>query len=311
MSSSRAFALFLSTLSLRRATSPAGTDCRTGQFLSTLSLRRATSCCRCAAGLFRYFYPRSPCGERLSAWVKLRAFRSYFYPRSPCGERRHASTLRYGCTRFLSTLSLRRATVVLFVHFCDITISIHALLAESDGFGAAAGPAACNFYPRSPCGERLCRRCCYPTAGYFYPRSPCGERLSPEVQPVFSYGFLSTLSLRRATFALRVCVAFTQFLSTLSLRRATATARHVFSVDHISIHALLAESDCQTAWPGCLPGYFYPRSPCGERPEKARIMRAEVYFYPRSPCGERRKRRKVTGGYDRFLSTLCRILFRR
>ena len=33
----------------------------------------------------------------------------------------------------------------------------------------------------------------------------------------------------------------------------------------ISIHALLAESDCQTAWPGCLPGYFYPRSPCGER----------------------------------------------
>ena len=55
-----------------------------------------------------------------------------FYPRSPCGERRSPWGLCPAATKFLSTLSLRRATVVLFVHFCDITISIHALLAESD-----------------------------------------------------------------------------------------------------------------------------------------------------------------------------------
>ena len=34
-------------------------------------------------------------------------------------------------------------------------ISIHALLAESDGFGLARLVACANFYPRSPCGERL------------------------------------------------------------------------------------------------------------------------------------------------------------
>ena len=69
-----------------------------------------------------------------------------------------------------------------------VNISIHALLAESD---AGKGPAVKgyrNFYPRSPCGERLgtvaevaesdsrnkkCPRMIF----YFYPRSPCGERL--------------------------------------------------------------------------------------------------------------------------------------
>ena len=56
----------------------------------------------------------------------------------------------------------------------------------------------------------------------------------------------------------------------------------------ISIHALLAESDC-------LPvsafidraTYFYPRSPCGERHAARAALRAHRYFYPRSPCGER------------------------
>ena len=56
--------------------------------------------------------------------------------------------------KFLSTLSLRRATTC----YCS-------------------GSLICNFYPRSPCGER-------PLDGlrkrelhrHFYPRSPCGER---------------------------------------------------------------------------------------------------------------------------------------
>ena len=34
-------------------------------------------------------------------------------------------------------------------------ISIHALLAESDGSGPAWLASCLNFYPRSPCGERL------------------------------------------------------------------------------------------------------------------------------------------------------------
>ena len=78
-------------------------------------------------------------------------------------------------------------------------ISIHALLAESDADIAAILTEINNFYPRSPCGERLIstkkgqvlslflstlslRRATeywvggYGTAYNFYPRSPCGER---------------------------------------------------------------------------------------------------------------------------------------
>ena len=60
------------------------------------------------------------------------------------------------------------------------------------------------------------------TATYFYPRSPCGER------PVFGGTWIWK----------------SKFLSTLSLRRATNTVKNYRRVTiHISIHALLAESD--------------------------------------------------------------------
>ena len=36
--------------------------------------------------------------------------------------------------------------------------------------------------------------------------------------------------------------------------------------------------------------YFYPRSPCGERPVSSTPRMDRRYFYPRSPCGERRIR---------------------
>ena len=57
---------------------------------------------------------------------------------------------------------------------------------------------------------------------YFYPRSPCGERLTNVVSSAGTMGFLSTLSLRRAT-----------------VNTADKEARKRL----ISIHALLAESD--------------------------------------------------------------------
>ena len=127
-------------------------------FLSTLSLRRATSSGFAWLASRPYFYPRSPCGERLmygmilliiflflstlslrratTALAVLLMFNLYFYPRSPCGERRvHYDNYNLHCvisihallaesdtmpsvrhlnqTRFLSTLSLRRATDLL------------------------------------------------------------------------------------------------------------------------------------------------------------------------------------------------------
>ena len=57
-----------------------------------------------------YFYPRSPCGERLHIVGGAGNNTIHFYPRSPCGERRRSKTHD------------RHKT----------TISIHALLAESD-----------------------------------------------------------------------------------------------------------------------------------------------------------------------------------
>ena len=64
-----------------------------------------------------------------------------FYPRSPCGERRTTASNRHNSRRFLSTLSLRRATPAGAWRGCGRIISIHALLAESD---------LCNFTPLEP-----------------------------------------------------------------------------------------------------------------------------------------------------------------
>ena len=56
-----------------------------------------------------------------------------FYPRSPCGERPVVDNIVFVPGQFLSTLSLRRATTVETLIWDVIAISIHALLAESDG----------------------------------------------------------------------------------------------------------------------------------------------------------------------------------
>ena len=168
----------------------------------------------------------------------------YFYPRSPCGERRRKGPRCQGLSEFLSTLSLRRATLTNYhftviltflstlslrraTGFCDLepirnAISIHALLAESDHGFLRGLPKEHLFLStlslrRATCGRRVG----LPVAGHFYPRSPCGER---------------------HTTTITICTA-SKFLSTLSLRRAT----DIISIEccslKISIHALLAESD--------------------------------------------------------------------
>ena len=148
-------------------------------------------------------------------------------------------------SRFLSTLSLRRATALDRLKSQATVISIHALLAESD---------------RRP--DRLWRA----YHGNFYPRSPCGERLKPVRDKRTLDQFLSTLSLRRATPICQWRRSLKIFLSTLSLRRATPTTGRNNKHNVISIHALLAESDNFRCAFKCSIAYFYPRSPCGERP---------------------------------------------
>ena len=60
------------------------------------------------------------------------AHHAHFYPRSPCGERRGWTLNINGPMKFLSTLSLRRATKITITVDDGTLISIHALLAESD-----------------------------------------------------------------------------------------------------------------------------------------------------------------------------------
>ena len=124
-------------------------------------------------------------------------------------------------------------------------ISIHALLAESDPEKSESLTTYLDFYPRSPCGERL------------------RQILRTVFEMLISIHALLAESDR---FGCGNILVMSEFLSTLSLRRATTWQRgsRVTYVE-ISIHALLAESDC-----GCCArcrywGYFYPRSPCGER----------------------------------------------
>ena len=57
--------------------------------------------------------------------------------------------------------------------------------------------------------------------------------------------------------------------------------------EHISIHALLAESDRSWMPIGTIPANFNPRSPCGERRLILACCQEFFNFNPRSPCGER------------------------
>ena len=110
-------------------------------FLSTLSLRRATLAAWKPDYICRDFYPRSPCGERPTQG-RANAARIAFL--STLSLRR-ATLCNMACrcmTIFLSTLSLRRATVFSIGQFSTDTISIHALLAESD-----IVEEAITFYP--------------------------------------------------------------------------------------------------------------------------------------------------------------------
>ena len=214
---------FLSTLSLRRATKPplqllawslisihallAESDsCPPARpfhchaFLSTLSLRRATenACKRFAWTI--HFYPRSPCGERqmflpavppeilisihallaesdITATSSIRS-KLDFYPRSPCGERPVSLFQLTTSKRFLSTLSLRRATAA-----CAVAFKLGQLFLSTLSLRRATESQLHRQHPFS----------------YFYPRSPCGERHWARPLTAPHRRFLSTLSLRRAT----------------------------------------------------------------------------------------------------------------
>ena len=254
-------------------------------FLSTLSLRRATVRPRCRGCPAAYFYPRSPCGERPLVH-QLRGL-------------------------------------------ADVSISIHALLAESDRMTWILLYICQNFYPRSPCGERH------------------GDlRRADMIQRISIHALLAESDQTVTKWASSAKISIHALLaesdkSSWSLTRLNR---------NISIHALLAESDQsrvvsrQTVqrflstlslrratyaplWYNYSIAHFYPRSPCGERHRErfhrsacpqflstlslrratdwASVITAMTsHFYPRSPCGERPHPIGVLVAVIKFLSTL-------
>ena len=192
------------------------------EFLSTLSLRRATEAFIILAKQLDNFYPRSPCGERRatsrprrqSRKISIHAllaesdcglttsFSNYlnFYPRSPCGERPWPTRWPGSKSKFLSTLSLRRATRHRSPRRDGQGISIHALLAESDMTRETRRLPTSSFLSTLSLRRATLRR----------PHGPPRRGISihallAESDNIinsnrnFTQKFLSTLSLRRAT----------------------------------------------------------------------------------------------------------------
>ena len=174
---------------------------RAAQFLSTLSLRRATFK-GCHAGA-------------AAACISIHALLAESDPL--------ATQIPNVPQRFLSTLSLRRATRPAATHCKAHQISIHALLAESDMPRLTSSDSFALFL-----STLSLRRA---TALYtkflllmadFYPRSPCGERLA-EFEPdtlrllISIHALLAESDVSPAAAPSRLST----FLSTLSLRRAT------------------------------------------------------------------------------------------
>ncbi len=131
---------FLSTLSLRRATIPCGYFVTPIVFLSTLSLRRATLLIVAIRGIVLNFYPRSPCGERrlipdareLSSIISIHALLAE-------SDLFHQVIQRRGVISIHALLA--ESDIVIPDAGISEMISIHALLAESDGHDGCTAAA--------------------------------------------------------------------------------------------------------------------------------------------------------------------------
>ena len=195
----------------------------TSRFLSTLSLRRATALDRLKSqatviSIHALLAESDRRPDRL--W---RAYHGNFYPRSPCGERRPDNFVRGGHFRFLSTLSLRRATGIVPIRYGFGATFLSTLSLRRATFFAIFKPQILT---------------------YFYPRSPCGERRHWQTGQSRTRQFLSTLSLRRATVGDTppCCGCMISIHALLAESDLTFTFTLIL-LSVISIHALLAESD--------------------------------------------------------------------
>ena len=170
------------------------------EFLSTPSAGRATGTVDRQGGIVYYFYPRPPRGGRLAGYIGNGI-----------------------CRAFLSTPSVRRATVSAVVVVAAGHISIHTLREEGDLSSRLLVLVLLHFYPRPPRGGRQPHRGILSHHRYFYPRPPRGGR--PEGNP--PGGQLEDISIHALreegdTAGSEGSYIYWAFLSTPSARRATS-----------------------------------------------------------------------------------------
>ena len=123
---------------------------------------------------------------------------------------------------FLSTLSLRRATAKHTNLTNKISISIHALLAESDRRRCTPPRSDTDFYPRSPCGER-----------------PLSQLPLCQGMVISIHALLAESDLPRP----EICRSSHISIHALLAESDRLQKREPDAIRGISIHALLAESD--------------------------------------------------------------------
>ena len=175
-------------------------------------------------------------------------------------------------TVFLSTLSLRRATVSIALNAC----------------------CRRDFYPRSPCGER-------PLEWYLMilERKISIHALLAESDKggynvsIDDFVFLSTLSLRRAI----ACWYIKEMTANISIHALLAESEayrvQLGNMVSISIHALLAESDTAANEAAKTANISIHALLAESDGAVALFIRRSPYFYPRSPCGERERANRL------------------
>ena len=261
------------------------------------------------------FYPRSPRGERLHADRPGQLRRADFYPRSPRGERPLTQEIDTYEDLFLSTLPARGATGAFPSLPPGDTISIHAPREGSDWPSPGTGQWGCNFYPRSPRGERPVQQQAYRTRYRdFYPRSPRGERPSRAAVTVWAWA-ISIHAPREGSDMVHLVFVFQAADISIHAPRegSDQQSRNAPGGGDISIHAPREGSDMAAFADAIRGGVFLSTLPArgatwteldgspvrriflstlparGATSPPVKNFSIFPNFYPRSPRGERRQ----------------------
>ena len=167
-------------------------------FLSTLSLRRATPRPQPPKARVLNFYPRSPCGERRFK-TQVCNFLYHFYPRSPCGERHNINGSVTTSDNFYPRSPCGERLINTYHRIFGGGISIHALLAESDDPGTSVFRGWTLFLSTLSLRRATMTHTQKFCASIFLSTLSLRRATSSSRAEAAKTSFLSTLSLRRAT----------------------------------------------------------------------------------------------------------------